>query len=1255
MTRKHGKHKGLTGYKLHRKRLEYTNGESIRTIKYPLVNKDKNVISDFCENVRKDYEGQIGQFNASAFIEDRAAYSMLDVYIDFLRIGGIFHQSTLHLKGYLDGEESKESKEVKQLMQKRDKKFFNLIDFVAFNQKVLLSTGVRKKSSDEEIKNIFYGNQDRINKNLKKDRSEKKLKGKTGVFKYEGYIANRKDIEKYTKEILSGISKGGGETKGQSEQRKFWEERFGARFIPIDKKKEQGAVYFHPDIQVDKTCEPDKLIDRIRKIDADSIEMLLGIDGTYSPLFYAFNTFLSLLHKENDNFDLQEAKNAILNINKNLWKGKEGELEKRLQWLSRGVSELETKPYLANSWADYRTNFGGKLKSWVSNTDNQKKKIADLLFGYTNDKDKFINGHKQDLEKEKGELEKRIKELKDGAAEKELKMIFEEAIEINKGLEGIWCKDKNFSYKILEVYENLFADLRTHLNKYIQKKYPDFEEKELKKERNKYKSIFSEIPQLPSFPGGRKKEKMKKILESKSLLEHGVQGITELHKKLQGCNLKRVSDFKDKDGNIDHVLILKRFDTLCGMYNKEGVTQYAEDIIKKEVKEATGIDITKMKDEEVFSKYKRRGKWTEVKLSISIEEIYKKLPKLIKGLKMDFSKKNIHNIPEYLDAVELEKVRSGIINMFLEVEIRKNDLKKIFTKQHFPSLHTYLDLIEKNILDGSMLSTIMQRYVFSEIRGVLNVLSKKEFMERYVIQPIGINSKAPIVYDTSNHRWYISFGKLKNTAKKDEPTKWFRIKEKDITNEGGFKNIHEPESKNILGIQSSKYQLQFLKESSPYFSKCFSKKFDVKISEYSFIVEDTYKIDFSQNKPTIKRQDKKTHLYVSIPFKLSAKNRKSGPELKNNLDKRKKYLGIDVGEYGLAFSLIEPKTGKVLHSWFEYEPGIRTVRSTYKLNQAKQKVGTFTFANTKLARIRGDVAHKIRSRIHDIAVRYNAVPTYEFSISNFETGSSRLTALYKTVKTSDTSFDGSPAETAQREHTWGQGVYIGKHYSSYGTSYTCTKCWRCLYNICGDVGEYDYKRIENSNYIVLSVNGNKVYGYDKESSDSSGKLKNDEKKKIMQKAVKDFARPPIFNVERDKQDHETIKSLKINTDLLSKHPILSGDRWKKYGNSSDWERFYYQSGNSGVFVCPFKGCGHISDADVQASLVIGLRGWYKNKEKTVKQKKESNKKTKNKAASKDLAMLKELECYKSIGLKPIKMIVPRESWNDKIKNVGKKK
>ena len=289
------------------------------------------------------------------------------------------------------------------------------------------------------------------------------------------------------------------------------------------------------------------------------------------------------------------------------------------------------------------------------------------------------------------------------------------------------------------------------------------------------------------------------------------------------------------------------------------------------------------------------------------------------------------------------------------------------------------------------------------------------------------------------------------------------------------------------------------------------------------------------------------------------------------------------------------------------------------------------------------MAHKIRSRIHDIAVRYNAVPTYEFSISNFETGSSRLTALYKTVKTSDTSFDGSPAETAQRKHTWGQGVYVGRHYSSYGTSYTCTKCWRCLYNICGGVGEYDYKRIENSNYIVLSVNGNKVYGYDKESSDSSGKLKNDEKKKIMQKAVKDFTRPPIFNVERDKQDHESIKSLKINTNLLSKHPILSGDRWKKYGNSGDWERFYYQSGNSGVFVCPFKGCGHISDADVQASLVIGLRGWYKNKEKMVKQKKESNKKTKNKAVSKDLVMLKELECYKSIGLKPIKMIVPRES------------
>ena len=733
---------------------------------------------------------------------------------------------------------------------------------------------------------------------------------------------------------------------------------------------------------------------------------------------------------------------------------------------------------------------------------------------------------------------------------------------------------------------------------------------------------------------------MQKMLRSKHLLESCVSGLSELHENIENCKQKEISELKDDKGKIDSVTILKRFDTLCGMYNRESTTPYAKDIVEKAVKHVTGVDIKTMKENEVFSSYKRRGKWREVELSKSIEEIYVKFPELLEYLRVDFSKRSINDIPEYLDAVEIEKIRSGIMTMFFDTEIRKEKMKKLFSEKYFPSLHAYLHLAGDDILNGDKINTIMQRYIFAEIRGVLNVLSKKEFVERYVVQPIGINKKKPIIYDKESNRWYICNEKPNNTGKNDDQTEWYLLSGKDA--EKGMKNCKIPEQNNILSIQSSKYQMQFLTESSPYFSKSFSKKFDVKILEYSFIVEDTYTIDFSQDEPHIKRQDDKTNLYVSVPFELTAKNRegKVVDKLKEKLNKRDRYLGIDVGEYGLAFSVIEPESGKILHNWFEYEPGIRTVRSTYKLNQGNQKTGTFTFANTRLANIRKDIAHKIRSRIHDIVVRYNAVPAYEFSISNFETGSSRLTALYKTIKTSDTFFDGNDAEKAQRNHTWGMNVLIGKHKSSFGTSYTCTKCWRCLYTICNTPGEYEYKRIDGSNYIILSFNGNEVYGYYEKSNDSHGKLKNDEKNKDAMKIVKDFARPPVFYIKKDNKDN--VISIEINKEISASHPVLNESKIKKYGKPDDWKEFCHQSGNSGIFVCPFKDCGHISDADIQASLLIGLRAWYKDKkEENIKKKAgESDKEKKGRE------MVKELEYYKSMNLTPIELVVPRKDWND---------
>ena len=113
--------------------------------------------------------------------------------------------------------------------------------------------------------------------------------------------------------------------------------------------------------------------------------------------------------------------------------------------------------------------------------------------------------------------------------------------------------------------------------------------------------------------------------------------------------------------------------------------------------------------------------------------------------------------------------------------------------------------------------------------------------------------------------------------------------------------------------------MQFLRESCPFFSKTFLKDTRVTIGEYSFIVEDICTIDFSANQPQIKRE--KSALYVAIPFNLKALTHQDTNALKTKLGKRERYIGIDVGEYGLAYSLIDTEEKKVIRSWFNYEAG----------------------------------------------------------------------------------------------------------------------------------------------------------------------------------------------------------------------------------------------------------------------------------------------------------------------------------------------
>jgi hypothetical protein len=173
-------------------------------------------------------------------------------------------------------------------------------------------------------------------------------------------------------------------------------------------------------------------------------------------------------------------------------------------------------------------------------------------------------------------------------------------------------------------------------------------------------------------------------------------------------------------------------------------------------------------------------------------------------------------------------------------------------------------------------------------------------------------------------------------------------------------------------------------------------------------------------------------------------------------------------------------------------------------------------------------------------MRYDAIPVYEFEISNFETGSKRTTVIYNSVKRADVGRGGSEADKADANLVWGKsGKNFGKQIGAYATSYICSRC-----------GYSPYEMFQRS---------------------GARETLNDEKKR---------SRPSL-------------------RDFLTTHPTFAThEAFVSRGDKeSAWKE---RRGNSGIYVC--QHCGHITDADVQASYWIAAKSFANSlrgkKEKT---------------------------------------------------------
>ncbi|MEO0304808.1 MAG: type V CRISPR-associated protein Cas12d/CasY, partial [candidate division WOR-3 bacterium] len=526
--------------------------------------------------------------------------------------------------------------------------------------------------------------------------------------------------------------------------------------------------------------------------------------------------------------------------------------------------------------------------------------------------------------------------------------------------------------------------------------------------------------------------------------------------------------------------------------------------------------------------------------------------------------------------------------------------------EHFEKIKSYLDLRNKNEIDRLNLSFILQRFFFSELKGAITLLSKKEYLAKYTLQLIGSDNVFRLFYCSKNkeidkeelnerkelvknpHFYLVCLKKIIKRGRSGGQTRFINFLKKG---ELELFFPKEEDKKYFFKLASSPYQLQFL-DKFIYPSKKW-EDLKVELGEWSLVLEKKYKIKWSLESEKMAfeplENSSRNKLYLVVPFILSFQEKGKYP-LKKLEEERLNYpiLGVDIGEYGLAWVLADFKSEKdserleILNKGFLESDHIRKIKDSFASIQRKAKKGMFEKSSSLVFQVRQNAVGSLRNEIHNIIIKQMASPIYESSISNFETGSGRVTKIYDSIKRADVRAF-TDAEKKIHNHVWGKGTkLIGREISAYASSYICSSCERSLY-------EFEEKHFEENggkgikvdsrdgNIIVFDTPLGKVRGYSKDKEiNFSAKNGKDNLKKFL-KILKDFARPPIFSRYKAEIKSEVLAKF---TDISLRNKLIE---------------FSKRRGNSAIFICPF--CQHLSDADIQAAFMMAIRGYlsFKNK------------------------------------------------------------
>lgn len=1213
-----GSSKRITGYRLHKERLLFSGGDVVRTIKFPLVSFDqeseevKDFLRKFEEAVIADDLRIRGDLNINDYLsytaKDNRPYTLFDFWEDSLLAGVIWMPKTSELIDFLTSEYKLVSP-IDSIWSKalpRITKFFEKEKFKG----ILKSDPVRSRSTKKSfyLRIVSYLKEDYLTSNGKIYEVTSPEAKKEIDFIVNSFFDERGNL------LLDG-----------NQQYEFWKTEYGLDKSLIESAKPQGrysdiTFVIIPDLISDLNSEInlDVLIRKREEWLGDRKDMLQSILGL-SNNFNGFSNFFGKALYGLQAGDIEELYNAQSFILPIIEERKDKVLDSLGFLSNRSIMLGKTSLYLINGWHEYRSVFGGKLQSWFTNSQKRKYELDGQVSNFKLSLDQAIEYLKTqefivDAEKEKKDI-------------LDLLLLLEE-----------FFKDDKKSIKNEENYQifnSLWSLVKRRLNFFYQA-YIKKEGDEINVNNfDAFKGLYERIYKPVAFYGDSSRRANEKFVNKTiPILEDGIENVVKLISYLKESF--SVLDTFDKVGKERETAESFYRRHLQFFWNKYSEGSVNSAIFKKKYEEILKENVIDSDWEKLQGKLKKggyvfykspysKGTIQEVKIIDSADYLVnlENNVSLLIDFLLSFAKDDLLNdVKLLLDWVELSK---NIVSLLLRFNKKDKYEIKDLILDNFVQAKRYIDVFGRRDYSRNEFSFIIQSLIFSEIRGSATLYSKREYIAKYTVQVVGADSKFKLYYlpkdddivikkeivSLSNyseerrqlmkpHSYLVSVGKLREKSKSDI------FNSLALTKDKGLVPVFLPEDskKFVFRLSSSPYQLQFL-DKFIYRPRGW-ENVDIKLNEWSFVVERKYKVewdlDFKKPKflPLVDKENRvRSRIFLSVPFTLipSYGEEKTPPlkEIAKGQSKSEKdlsrldypILGVDVGEYGLAYclvkfsydksnyditgiSLLKDREGEPICGFIE-DRNIAKIKDRFAEIQQKAKEGSFEEEDNIVSMVRENAIGSLRNRVHYVVTQGNSSVVYEDSISNFETGSGRTTKIYNSVKRADTELQ-TEADKKMHNHVWGNGAkLVGRSVSAYASSYTCVNCLHSLYQIRKD----DLEKIEIVNkegrivYMTSPYGDIKGYVSKNDNYNKGYRFKNTDKDlKSFRKIVEDFARPPVS------KDCEVVNKYAKN--------LLDGNKI---------EEFRKGRGNSAIFVCPF--CQFVADADIQAAFMMALRGYLR--------------------------------------------------------------